>query len=98
MGSVQRCEAMSFTNVAECSASWLCVDDPIAVVEKIPAIGTVCFDPAAAFVQQRMVGTTQQHEVRQLRFATVGPVLDMMTVDVAAMRATRKAARTIAQP
>ena len=68
------------------------------MIEKIPAMGIVSFDPAAAFVQQRMVSTTQQHEIRQRCFATVGPMLDVMTVDVTAVRATGKPARTIAQP
>ncbi len=66
------------------------------MVVEVPAIGTVGFDPAAAFVQQRMVGTAQQHEISQRRFVAVGPVLDMMTVDVTAVRASGKPARAIA--
>ncbi len=42
---------------------------------------------AAAFVQQRMVLTVQQQKIRQACFATIGPVPDVMTVDVAAVRA-----------
>ncbi len=39
-------------------ARWVCVDAPVAAVEKIPGAGTIGFDAAAAFVQQCMVGTT----------------------------------------
>ena len=66
------------------------------MIEKIPAIATIGFDPVAAFVQQRMVGATQKHEIRQRSFATVGPALDVMSVDVAAVRATRETAGAIA--
>ena len=79
-------------------AGWLWLDAPIAMIEEIPAMKIVGFDPTGAFVQQCMVRTTQQHEIRQRRFATVGPVLDVMTVDVTAVRATGKPARAIAQP
>ena len=97
MGIVQRCKAMSRINVACCNACWLCFDDPVAMIEKIPAIAAVGFDPAAAFVQQRMVRTAQQHEIRQRRFATVGPVLNVMTVNVATVGTTGKPAGAIAQ-
>ncbi len=79
-------------------AGWLCVDEAVAVVEKVPAMRTICFDPTAAFMQQRMVGTAQQHEIRQLGFSAVGPVLNVVAVDIAAVGATRKSARAIAQP
>ncbi len=57
MRILQRCEAASSVSVARRCASWLRVDEPIAVIEEFPAIDTVGFDPAAAFVQQSMVGT-----------------------------------------
>ncbi len=63
----------------------------------IPPMRTVCFNAAAAVVQQRVVSTTQQHENRQRGFATVGPVIDVMAVDVASVRATRKTAGAVAQ-
>ena len=98
MGIVQRCEAMPRTSVVRRCAMRLWVDTAVAVVEKIPAMGIVSFDPAATFVQHCVVCTAQQHEIRQRRCATVGPMLNVMTVDVTAMRATGKPARTIAQP
>ncbi len=66
------------------------------MVEKSPAVGTVYCDPAATFVQQRMVGTTQQHEIRQRGFAIVGPVLNVMAVDVAAVGVSRATAGAVA--
>ncbi len=96
MGIVQRCEAMPRTSVVRRCARWMCINEAVAVVEKIPAVGTVGFNSTATFMQQRMVSATQQHKIRQRRFATVGPVLDVMTVDVTAVRATGKPARPVA--
>ena len=78
-------------------ARWLCVDAPVAMIEEIPAIAIIGFDPAASFMEHRVVSATQQHKIRQRRFATVGPVLNVMTVDVAAVRATGKTACAIEQ-
>ena len=98
MGIVQRCEAMPRTSVVRSCAIRLWFDKPVAMIKKIPTIDSIGFNSAAAFVQHCVVCTAQQHEIRQRSFAAVGPVLDVMTVDVAAVRATGKPARTIAQP
>ena len=96
MGIVQRCEAMPRTSVVRSCAIRLWFDQPVAMIKKIPTIYTLGFDATATFVQQGMVRTTQQHKIRQRSWATVGPVLDVMTVDVTAVRATGETARPFA--
>ena len=82
-------------NVPRCCAGWLRLHVPVAMIEEIPAIATVGFDSAAAFVQECMVRTTQRHEIRQRCFTAIGPVLSVMAVYVAAVRTTGKAARSV---
>ena len=78
--------------------SWLYFDGTVAMIEEIPALATVGFDPAATFVQQCMVRTTLQHKVGQRRFAAIGTVRNVMPVDVTTVRATRETARAVPQP
>ncbi len=71
------CRAPTSLDVARA----VCVDATVAMIEKVPAtstVGTGCSDAAAAFMQRRIVGTTQQHETRQRRLAAGGPMLDVM--------------------
>ena len=55
------------------------------------------FDANAAFVHGVMMEPAQRHEVGWLRLAAVGPVLDVMRIDVASVRAAGKAAALVAR-
>ena len=75
MRTVQRYEATSCVSVVRRCASRLRGDETVAMIEKVPAIGTVCFAPApsvrrslqiwaaAALGQQGMVSASQQHAI-----------------------------------
>jgi hypothetical protein len=52
----------------------------------------------AALVQQPVMPAAQLHQVGQLRLAAVRPVLDVVCIHVAMMRAARKAAAAVAKP
>lgn len=69
----------------------------VALVEEMPAVDGVGFDAKAAFVQQAMVRGAEQHQVAKFGFAAVGPMLNMVAVDVTAMGAAGKAAGAVAQ-
>ena len=90
MGIVQRCEVLSRAIVVRCWARRLYVDGPVALIKKGPAASTIGFDAVTTLVWPCMMGTAQQHEIRQCSLATVGPVFDVMIIDVTAVRATRK--------
>lgn len=64
-------------------------ESPRAVVEAL--------DHDAALVHLAMMEAAQRDEVRELRFATVGPVTDVMAVDITCVRAAREQAATVAR-
>ena len=58
MGIVQRCETPPLVRIVPAGARRRCFDAPVAMVEEIPAIATVGFNAAAAFVHKSMMSTT----------------------------------------
>ena len=54
------------------------------------------FDANAAFVHGVVVEAAERDEVGGFRFAAIGPMIDVMCIDVASVRAARKAAALVA--
>ena len=54
-------------------------------------------DANAAFVHGAMMEAAERHEIRGFRFAAVGPVLDVMCIEVTRVRAAGKAAALVAR-
>ena len=64
----------------------------------IDAAARVAMDREPAFVQQRVVMRAEQREVLEARVAAIGPVADVVRVDVARATAARERAAAIARP
>ncbi len=64
MGIVQRCETTSRALVVRCCSGRSHVDDPVAMIKKVPTVIIVSFDPVTALVQQRVVSAASQHKIR----------------------------------
>ena len=58
------------------------------MIEKISAIATIGFDPTVALVQRSIETSVYQREIGPRRCTTIGPVLSVMAVGIAAVRAT----------
>ena len=63
-------------------------EPPCAVIEP--------FDDEPAFVHRAMMKPAERHQVRKLGLATIGPVPDVMPIDVACVSATREATAFVA--
>jgi hypothetical protein len=54
------------------------------------------FDANAAFVNGAVVEAAERHEVGRFGFAAIGPVLDVMCIDITRVRAAGEAAAFVA--
>jgi len=61
-------------------------------IQKAPATVGEGLDGDLAFMNQAVMPSAKRHEIGELGFAAVSPVLDMMCIYVAAMRAAGKTA------
>ena len=67
--------------------------------EEGPSVLKVLLDSKSAFMHQRVMPRAQQHEVLEIRFTTVRPVLDMVIVQKSSiMAAWEGAAVTVPRP
>ena len=62
---------------------------------EIPAILKVLFNTEAAFVYQRVMLRAERHQVIEACITTVGPVFDMVAVQVAAIITARESATVV---
>jgi hypothetical protein len=65
-------------------------------MQETPAAGGSDLDHDLALVHQAVMQTAQGHEIGELRFAALGPVLDVMCVDVALVRAAGETTAAVA--